>query len=112
MRHNDKRERDLQRLQQQRQAMHVRMDRQRDRLNKRFDRLESRLSDGMGDKQTLIIATALRLLDEEGIDSLSLRKLGSLLNMQAPALYWHFKNKTLLVDYMAEAILKEAFSDM
>ena len=33
-------------------------------------------------------------------------------HMQAPALYWYFKNKEVLIDYMAEAILQSEFKDL
>lgn len=62
--------------------------------------------------QQRIIDAALELLDEDGISNLSLRKLAGMLNMQAPALYWHFKNKEVLIDYMAEDILKAEFDEL
>ena len=40
-----------------------------------------------------VVRTALRLLDKVGLDGLTLRKLAAELRVQAPALYWHFKNK-------------------
>src|SRR5699024_11915180 len=42
----------------------------------------------------------------------TLRKLASRLNVQAPALYWHFKNKKTLVNEMAETILQTEFYDI
>lgn len=45
-----------------------------------------------------ILRTALKLLDEVGLDGLSLRRLAQELGVQAPALYWHFKNKQALLD--------------
>lgn len=52
-----------------------------------------------------IVATALRLLDEVGLDGLTLRRLAGELGVQAPALYWHFKNKQELLDAMAAAMM-------
>ncbi|MBE1585860.1 TetR/AcrR family transcriptional regulator C-terminal domain-containing protein [Nonomuraea angiospora] len=52
-----------------------------------------------------IVATALRLLDEAGLDGLTLRRLAGELGVQAPALYWHFKNKQELLDAMAAAMM-------
>jgi TetR/AcrR family tetracycline transcriptional repressor len=43
---------------------------------------------------------------------MTLRRLAKLLDVQAPALYWHFKSKNVLVDFMAEAILQQEFSDL
>jgi len=51
-----------------------------------------------------VVTAALRLLDEAGLDGLTLRRLAQELGVQAPALYWHFKNKQELLDYVAEAI--------
>ncbi len=55
---------------------------------------------------------ALRLLDKVGLDGLTLRKLASELHVQAPALYWHFKNKQELLDEMATSVLAEAIEEM
>src|SRR5699024_11582903 len=55
---------------------------------------------------------ALQLLNESGLEGVTLRKLASRLNVQAPALYWHFKNKKTLVNEMAEAILQTEFYDI
>ncbi|MFD7901494.1 TetR/AcrR family transcriptional regulator C-terminal domain-containing protein [Kitasatospora sp. NPDC059747] len=55
-----------------------------------------------------VVRTALRLLDEVGIDGLTTRRLARELGVQSPALYWHFKNKRELLDLMAEAMLAEA----
>ncbi|MGW2825473.1 TetR/AcrR family transcriptional regulator C-terminal domain-containing protein [Streptomyces sp. NPDC001443] len=48
-----------------------------------------------------VVDTALRLLNETGLDGLTLRAIAKELNVQAPALYWHFKNKQELLDEMA-----------
>ncbi len=53
-----------------------------------------------------MIAASLELLDEAGLDGLTLRRLASKLNVQAPAIYWHFKNKQELLDEMASAVLR------
>jgi TetR/AcrR family tetracycline transcriptional repressor len=53
-----------------------------------------------------MIAAALELLDEAGLEGLTLRRLASKLNVQAPAIYWHFKNKQELLDEMASAVLR------
>jgi TetR/AcrR family transcriptional regulator, tetracycline repressor protein len=54
------------------------------------------------------VRTALRLLDEEGLDRLSLRRIAAELDVRAPALYWHFENKRALLDHMADLILTPA----
>ncbi len=53
-----------------------------------------------------VIRTAMRLLDEVGLDGLTLRRLASALHISAPTLYWHFKDKRDLLDAMAEAMVR------
>lgn len=55
-------------------------------------------------ERDVIVRTAIRLLDEVGLEKLTLRRLAAELGVQAPALYWHFRNKQELLDAMAEAI--------
>jgi len=52
------------------------------------------------------IATALKLLDEVGMEGLTMRKLADALNIQAPSLYWHFANKDALLEGMADALMQ------
>lgn len=52
-----------------------------------------------------VITTALDVLDEVGIEGLTMRRLAQALNIQAPSLYWHFANKQVLLDGMADALL-------
>ena len=52
-----------------------------------------------------IVEEALLLLNEVGIDKLSTRKLADRLGVQQPALYWHFKNKSALLDALNSAML-------
>lgn len=54
-----------------------------------------------------VVGTALRLLNEVGLDGLSLRRVAKELNVQAPALYWHVRNKQELLDEMATAMLRD-----
>jgi TetR/AcrR family transcriptional regulator, tetracycline repressor protein len=51
-----------------------------------------------------VLAGALDLLDAEGLDALTMRKLATSLHVQAGALYWHFDCKRALVDAMAERL--------
>jgi TetR/AcrR family tetracycline transcriptional repressor len=59
------------------------------------------------DRQTVVRA-ALGLLNKVGLDGLTVRKLAGELGVQAPALYWHFKNKEELLDEMATAMFTDA----
>jgi TetR/AcrR family tetracycline transcriptional repressor len=51
-----------------------------------------------------VIAGALALLDEAGLDELSMRNLARSLGVQAGAIYWHFKDRQDLEDAMVEAL--------
>ncbi len=55
----------------------------------------------------IVIATALKLLDEVGLEALTLRRLAERLGVQAPAIYWHFKNKQDLLDEMATTVMRD-----
>jgi TetR/AcrR family tetracycline transcriptional repressor len=48
---------------------------------------------------------ALALLDAEGLDGLTTRKLGSALSVQGTALYRHFPTKEALLDAVADRVL-------
>jgi TetR/AcrR family tetracycline transcriptional repressor len=52
-----------------------------------------------------VVGAALELLDEGGLDGLTLRRLAARLGVRAPTLYWHVKDKTALILALAEAIL-------
>jgi TetR/AcrR family tetracycline transcriptional repressor len=52
-----------------------------------------------------VLAGALGLLDEVGIDGLSMRRLASALGVQNGATYWHFPSKQVLLEAMAESML-------
>lgn len=54
-----------------------------------------------------IIDAAMILLDEVGIEGLTMRRLAGALRIQAPSLYWHFAGKQALLDAMADALLAE-----
>jgi TetR/AcrR family transcriptional regulator, tetracycline repressor protein len=59
-----------------------------------------------------VVRTALRLLDKVGLDGLTLRRLATELRVQAPALYWHFKNKQELLDEMATFVIADSMREM
>ena len=52
-----------------------------------------------------VVRAALEILDAEGLEHVTLRQISSKLGVQAPALYWHFKDKQDIIDDMAQAIL-------
>lgn len=61
------------------------------------------------DRETIVQA-ALVVLNRDGLDSLTIRSVADIVGVRASALYWHVRDKTALVDYMADAILKTEFS--
>jgi len=54
-----------------------------------------------------ILETALAFADKNGIDALSMRKLGQELGFEAMSLYNHVANKDDLLDGMVDAVLAE-----
>jgi AcrR family transcriptional regulator len=54
-----------------------------------------------------VLQTAVRRADEGGIESLSMRKLGQELGVEAMALYHHFANKDDLIDGMVDLVFSE-----
>src|SRR5262245_34717936 len=62
------------------------------------------------DRET-VVRTALRLLNEGGLEGLTLRKIATELGVQAPALYWHFKNKQELLDEMATTVFADTVAE-
>ena len=54
-----------------------------------------------------IAAKALELIDRDGLEALSMRKLGSALGVEAMALYYHFQNKAELLDGVLELLVGE-----
>jgi TetR/AcrR family tetracycline transcriptional repressor len=115
MNREEKGARDRRRLEEARRRTQERLEWQRKRVEQQFDRMQQRLDRKYGattDTQQRIIDAALEVLKQGGLVHLTQRKLATMLDMQAPALYWHFKNKEVLVDYMAEAILQREFADL
>ena len=54
-----------------------------------------------------ILEAAVRFVDREGLEALSMRKLGSELGVEAMSLYNHVPNKGALLDGMVEVLLDE-----
>ncbi|WP_040203592.1 TetR/AcrR family transcriptional regulator C-terminal domain-containing protein [Neobacillus jeddahensis] len=59
-----------------------------------------------------IIDEALQLLHKDGLEGVTLRKLAKKLGVQPSALYWHIRNKEMLVNEMAEVILLKEFPNI
>jgi AcrR family transcriptional regulator len=54
-----------------------------------------------------IVTEAVRLLDAEGIDALSMRRLGTRLGAAATSIYWHVASKDELVELVVDAAYGE-----
>jgi TetR/AcrR family transcriptional regulator, tetracycline repressor protein len=54
-----------------------------------------------------VLEAAVRFADREGLDALSMRKLGADLGVEAMSLYNHVPNKDALLDGMVEVLLGE-----
>jgi AcrR family transcriptional regulator len=61
--------------------------------------------------QTVILLQAFAILNDLGLDGLTLRRLAARLGVKAPAIYWHFKNKQELLDKMATQVFTEALEE-
>jgi TetR/AcrR family tetracycline transcriptional repressor len=54
-----------------------------------------------------IVAEALRLLQREGLEGVSTRRVAERLGVKSPALYWHVHNKDELLQLVADALCAE-----
>ncbi|MFE7589310.1 TetR/AcrR family transcriptional regulator [Kitasatospora sp. NPDC057512] len=54
-----------------------------------------------------IVAAALRLIDDEGLDALSTRRLATELSVSGPSLYNHFATKDELLDAVVDSVIGE-----
>jgi AcrR family transcriptional regulator len=54
-----------------------------------------------------IVATATALIDAEGLDALSIRRLAAELGVRGPSLYNHFATKDDILDAVADAVTEQ-----
>jgi len=54
-----------------------------------------------------ICTAALRLIDREGLDDFSLRKLGKLLGCEAMAIYWYYESKDAVLDAVVDKLTEK-----
>lgn len=59
-----------------------------------------------------IIDAAIRILDEDGPDALSMRHLGTELDAGATSIYWHVKGKDDLLDLVADRVIGEVLAGL
>lgn len=62
---------------------------------------------GRGLTRDQIVAAAFEVLDADGLDGLTMRKVAGRLGVQAAALYWHVANKSDLLDEMGTSLWRE-----
>ncbi|KUR72481.1 hypothetical protein AQZ52_04340 [Novosphingobium fuchskuhlense] len=60
--------------------------------------------------QQVIVSAAREILQQEGFDKLSLRKIADALGVQTPALYWHVRDRAQLYGLLAEQFLREVIA--
>lgn len=53
-----------------------------------------------------LVSEALGLVQEEGLDALSMRRLADRLHVKAASLYWHVRDRGELLELLAESILE------
>jgi TetR/AcrR family transcriptional regulator, tetracycline repressor protein len=59
-----------------------------------------------------VVDVGIALLDADGLDALTMRKLAGELGVRAGALYWHFASKQALLDAMADRFLDGLVADL
>jgi TetR/AcrR family tetracycline transcriptional repressor len=59
-----------------------------------------------------IVTEALALMQEQGLEALSLRRLAGRLGVQAMSLYWHIRNKEDLLRLMGQKLFSDAMAGM
>jgi TetR/AcrR family tetracycline transcriptional repressor len=59
----------------------------------------------VGQRRTEVLQAAIELLDEAGLDALTMRLLASRLGVRASALYRHYPSKQALLDAMVAALV-------
>lgn len=64
----------------------------------------------MGLQKETIVAKALEILNRDGLEGVTLRRVAAELQVKAASLYWHVQNKRELLDEMAEVMLRTQLS--
>src|SRR5216683_3119502 len=59
-----------------------------------------------GLSRSRLVAEALALIQEGGLEALSMRGLADRLNVKAASLYWHVRDRRELLELLAESILE------
>jgi TetR/AcrR family transcriptional regulator, tetracycline repressor protein len=76
-------------------------------LRRRYDQVVSpRPATKVGLTPDLIIGAALEIVDNDGLDALTLRNLGRRLDVNPNAITWHVGNRTQLLEKVADQVLR------
>lgn len=59
-----------------------------------------------------IVGEAIALMQDQGLDAVSLRRLAARLGVQAMSIYWHIPNKEDLLRRMSQRLYTQAMADM
>jgi AcrR family transcriptional regulator len=57
--------------------------------------------------QEIVVETAIRLVEENDLDALTMRRLASELGTAVTSIYWHVGNRDALVDLMVDRLLAD-----
>jgi len=68
-------------------------------------RKRRRSREPVGLTHEIVRREALRLIDEEGLEEFSTRKLGRILGCEAMALYWYYPSKDALLDAVVDLLM-------
>lgn len=60
----------------------------------------------------IILAAAFDVLDSDGLEQLTMRKVADRLSVMPSALYWHYRNKAELLGSMGGAMYRQASSSV
>lgn len=61
-------------------------------------------------QKEVIVEKAIEILNQEGLERVTLRRVAAKLHVKAASLYWHVRNKRELLDEMAEEMLRSRFA--
>jgi len=63
-------------------------------------------------RREIIAETALDILNQEGLEALSLSRIARALNVQTSALYWYFESKADLYEHLCELIFRRVLGEV
>src|SRR5258706_12286391 len=69
--------------------------------------MSNRASSRVALSRERVLEAALQIVDEEGLEAISMRRLGEALGVEAMSLYNHVENKAAILDGVFERVLSE-----